>query len=77
MYHAFHVTRGQFFDERGDVIPQLEGRQESDSASYLQQERAGPSLTDERILHWNIITFLDLTGLSTGVVHLAASVSGF
>lgn len=74
MYHAFRVTRAQLLDETGAVISQLAGRQRSDPASHLQQERAGLSVSDERILDWNIITFLDRTALSTGVVHLAASV---
>ena len=74
MYHAFRVTRAQLLDETGAVISQLAGRQRSDPVPHLQQERAGLSLSDERILDWNIITFLDRTALSTGVVHLAASV---
>ncbi|KAG0588156.1 hypothetical protein KC19_2G220700 [Ceratodon purpureus] len=73
MYHAFRVTRAQLLDETGAVISQLAGRQRSDPVPHLQQERAGLSLSDERILDWNIITFLDRTALSTGVVHLAAS----
>lgn len=74
MYHAFRVTRAQLLDETGAVISQLEGRQQSDPASRLQQERVGLSFSDERSLDWNIISFLDRTGLSTGVVQLAASV---
>lgn len=74
MYNAFRVTRGQLLDETGAVIPQLEGLQESDPASHLQQERTGLNSADERILDWSIITYLDRTGLSTSVVQLAASV---
>lgn len=74
MYHAFRMTRAQLLDETGAVISQLEGRQESGPASPLPQERAGLSFPDESILDWNIITFLDRTALSTGIVHLAASV---
>ncbi|XP_024395590.1 uncharacterized protein [Physcomitrium patens] len=73
MYNAFRVTRGQLLDETGAVIPQLEGLQESDPASHLQQERTGLNSADERILDWSIITYLDRTGLSTSVVQLAAS----
>lgn len=73
MYHAFRMTRAQLLDETGAVISQLEGRQESGPASPLPQERAGLSFPDESILDWNIITFLDRTALSTGIVHLAAS----
>ena len=74
MYHALRVTQAQLLDETGAVIPQLEGRQQFDPAFHSQQERAGLSLSDERIFDWNIITFLDRTALSTGVVHLTASV---
>lgn len=74
MYHAFRMTQAQLLDETGAVISELEGRQESGPASPLRQERAGLSLSDESILDWHIITFLDRTALSTGIVHLAASV---
>lgn len=74
MYHAFRMTRAQLLDETGAVISQLEGRQDSGPASPLQQERAGLSFSDESMLDWNIITFLDRTALSTGILHLAASV---
>lgn len=78
MYHAFRMTQAQLLDETGAVISQLESsRQESGPASpQIHQERADrlSTLSDESMLDWNIITFLDRTALSPGIVQLTASV---
>ena len=71
MFHAFSESRGQILEESRPISSFLEGRDGVDAASHIHHQRGGSvSLMDEEMLDWNM-AFLDRTGLSPGVVHLA------
>lgn len=71
MFHAFSENRGQILEESRPISLFLEGRDGVDASSHTHHQRGvSVSLMDDEMLDWNM-AFLDRTGLSPGVVHLA------
>lgn len=85
MFHAYSESRGQILEEyrsisesRGQMLEEyrsisslLEGRDGVDAALHTHHQRGvSVSLMDEEMLDWNM-AFLDRTGPTPGVVHLA------
>ena len=67
MYYALNESRGQLLEDSRTISSILESTEVLEPASQLHQRGAGVSLIDEGF--WNI-TFLDRSGLSTGIIHL-------
>lgn len=70
LYNAVSEGRGHILEEVRAINTRAEMRVVIDPALQSQQTMAGTSSMDDRVGDWNI-TFLDRTGLSTGVIHLA------
>ncbi|CAK9257708.1 unnamed protein product [Sphagnum jensenii] len=70
LYNAVSEGRGHILEEVRASNTRAEMHVVIDPALQSQQTMAGTSSMDDRVVNWNI-TFLDRTGPSTGVIHLA------
>jgi len=70
LYNAVSEGQGHILEEVRASNTRAEMRVMIDPELQSQQTMAGTSSTDDGVVDWNI-TFLDRTGLSTRVIHLA------